>query len=204
MVNDHADTTGRPGMALIPVMPGLDWTEIRAAAVRCARHGWPVLEGTYQLAQHGGWLGKPGAVGLEPVADLWPTATTTDPDATMARWSRRPYSVLLACGHAVNAVEVPFAHGQRALSLLASGERGPVAATPYGSSLFFVHASDEPVHPELASPARAHLHGAGSWLPLPPTACEGVPYRWRVAPSATEWKLPTSADVQRVLVRTLE
>lgn len=203
-MNDHGKSAAGSGIALVPVMPGLDWTGLREAAVRYAGHGWPVLAGTYQLAAHSGWLGKRGALGLEPVADLWPTAMTKDPDAAMDRWSHRPYSVLLACGQTVNAVEVPFAHGKRALALPADDGLGPVAATPYGSSLFFVQASDEPLRPELASCGHAQLHGAGSWLPLPPTACEGVPYRWRVEPPAIEWRLPTSADVQRVLARALE
>jgi hypothetical protein len=191
-------------MALVPVMPGLDWTDVREAAVRYAAHGWPVLPGTYQFAEHSGWLGKHGSIGLEPIADLWATATITHPDAAMDRWTQRPFSVLLACGHAVNAVEVPFAHGARALRSLESDERGPVVATPSGSSLFLVRASDEPLRPELASTGHAHLHDAGTWLPLPPTRREGVPYRWRVNPLATEWALPSSADVQRALARTIE
>ena len=204
MMSDHADTTRQQGMVLVPVMPGLDWTEIRAAAVRYAEHGWPVFPGTYQFAQHGAWLGKRGSTRLEPVADQWAAAVITDPSAAMDQWSQRPYSVLLDCGQDVNAVEVPFAHGTRAWGCLTGDERGPVVATPSGSSLFLVRASDEPLHPELAATAHAHLHGAGAWLPLPPTTGEGVPYRWRTTPAATEWALPVSADVQRALVRTLQ
>ncbi|MGH4014755.1 MAG: hypothetical protein ACRDSL_12680 [Pseudonocardiaceae bacterium] len=89
-------------------------------------------------------------------------------------WTRRPYSVLLARGNGVNAVEVPATHGQRALAQLALSERGPVAATPFGA-----------------------------WLPVPPTARDGLPYRWQVPPSGVGWVLPASADVQRVLVASL-
>lgn len=204
MMSDHADTARRSGMALLPVMPGLDWTEIRAAAVRYTKHGWPVLPGTYQFAEHSGWLGKGGSVGLEPVADLWATAIITDPDAAMDQWTQRPYSVLLACGHTVSAVEVPFARGTQALGSLTRSERGPVVATPSRSCLFLVQASDEPLQPELAAAANVQLHGPGSWLPLPPTRRHGVPYRWQVTPSATEWALPTSADIQRALARTIK
>jgi hypothetical protein len=203
-MNDHTDAVRLPRNApLVPGIPGLAWTEIRTAAVDLARHGWPVLPGTYQLAEHGGWLGKAGAVGLEPAAAMWQLTTTTNPDVAMERWTRRPYSVLLACGAVVAAVEVPATHGQRALAQLSPHERGPVAATPFGSWLFFVRGGDEPLRPELAAHAHAQLHAGGAWLPLPPTVREGIPYRWQLPPSGVGWVLPVSIDVQRVLVTSL-
>lgn len=75
-----------------------------AAAIELARHGWSVLPGTYQLTEHACWLGKPSAVGLEPVVELWPMAATLDPDRAMDWWTRRPYSVLLACGTSGSAI----------------------------------------------------------------------------------------------------
>lgn len=203
-MNDRTNAVRQPTMApLLPGLPGLAWTEIRQAAVDCAARGWPVLPGTYQLAEHAGWLGKPGAVGLEPVAELWPLAATLDPDRAMDWWTRRPYSVLLACGTSVSAIEVPAVHGRRALAHAAGQEAGPVAATPFGSWLFFMRSDDGPLRPELADPARAQLHDDGTWLPLPPSAREGRPYRWRVSPSSVRWTLPTSTEVQRALVASL-
>lgn len=203
-MDDHTGVAAQPTFApLVPGIPGLAWTEIRAAAVDLARHGWPVLPGTYQLAERGAWLGKSGAVGLEPAAALWQRATTTDPDVALDWWTRRPYSVLLACGAAVSAVEVPTRHGQRALAQVSPPERGPVAATPFGSWLFFVRGDNDPLRPELAAHAHAHLHAGGAWLPLPPTARDGLPYRWKVSPSVAGWALPASVDVQRVLVASL-
>jgi hypothetical protein len=203
-MNDHTNAVRRPTIAhLVPGIPGLSWTEIRAAAVDLARHGWPMLPGTYQLAEHGAWLGKPGAAGLEPATALGQLATTTDPDVAVEWSTRRPYSVLLACGAVINTVEVPATHGQRALAQLSPPERGPVATTPFGSWLFFVRGDDEPLRPELAAHAHAQLHAGGAWLPLPPTAREGLPYRWQVPPSGVGWVLPASADVQRVLVTSL-
>lgn len=205
-MDDHTGIVVRPTFApLIPGIPGLMWTETRAAAVDLARNGWPVLPGTYQLSEREAWLGKSGAVGLEPTAALWQRATTTDPDVALEWWTRRPYSVLLACGAAVSAVEVPTRHGQRALTQLSPPERGPVAATPFGSWLFFVRGDDEslPLRPELAAHAHAQLHAGGAWLPLPPTARGGLPYRWKIPPSVADWTLPAAADVQRVLIATL-
>lgn len=203
-MDDNTSASRLPTIApLLPGIPGLAWTEIRAAAVELAGHGWPVLPGTYQLVEHGSWLGKAGAGGLEPAAALWQQAATTNPDVALDWWTRRPYSVLLVCGIAVSAVEVPATHGQRALPQLSPSERGPVAITPFGSWLFFVRSDGEPLRPELAANAHAHLHAVGTWLPLPPTAREGLPYRWAVPPSAVSWVLPTSTDVQQDLVASL-
>ncbi|MGH3624765.1 MAG: bifunctional DNA primase/polymerase [Sciscionella sp.] len=203
-MNDRAGAAHRTRIApLVPGIPGLAWTETRAVAVDLAQHGWPVLPGTYQLAEHGAWLGRSGAAGLDPVAALWQLATTTNPDVAMEWWTRRPYSVLLACGAGVNGLEVPAAHGLRALAQLPPAQRGPVVVTPFGSWLFFVRSDDEPLRPELAANAHAQLHASGAWLPIPPTARDGLPYRWQVPPYAVGWVLPASAEVQRVLVASL-
>lgn len=203
-MNDRAGAAHRMRIApVVPGIPGLAWAETRAVAVDLARHGWSVLPGTYQLAEHGAWLGRSGAAGLEPVAALWQLATTTDPDVAKEWWTRRPYSVLLACGAGVNGLEVPAAHGHRALAQLSPAQRGPVVVTPFDSWLFFVRSDDEPLRPELAANARAQLHASGAWLPIPPTARDGLPYRWQVSPSTVGWALPASAEVQRVLVASL-
>lgn len=204
-MSDHTEAASRPLIApLVAEIPGLAWTEIRAAAVDLARHGWPVLPGTYQFTGDGAWLGKRDAAGLEPVTPLWQLATTTVPEVALERWTRRPYSVLLACGLGINAVEVPATHGQRTLARLPLLDRGPVVATPFGSWLFFVRGDSEPLRPELAANAHGQLHANGSWLPLPPTTREGVSHRWMVSPADVGWVLPASAGVQRVLVASLE
>jgi hypothetical protein len=203
-MGDHTSAVRPPAIApLLPGIPGLAWTEIRATAVELAGQGWPVLPGTYQLVEDGVWLGKAAAVGLEPAAARWQQAATTDPNVALDWWTRRPYSVLLACGSAVSAVEVLATHGQRALAHLLPPDHGPVAVTPFGSWLFFVRGDREPLRPELAANAHAQLHTVGTWLPLPPTAWEGLPYRWEVPPSAVGWVLPVSTDVQRALVASL-
>jgi Bifunctional DNA primase/polymerase, N-terminal len=168
-MNDRTDAAHRTRIApLVSGLPGLTWAETRGAAVDLALHGWPVVPGTYQLAEHRAWLGKPGAAGLEPVSDLWQLATTTNPDMVMELWTRRPYLVLLACGAGVDGVS--GAHGQRALAQLSPAQRGPVTVTPFGLWLFFVRSGDEPLRPELAANAHAQLHASGAWLTSKKTA----------------------------------
>lgn len=184
--------------------PGLAWTEIRAAAVELAERGWPVLTGTYQLAPHAGWLGKPGATGLEPVAESWTTAATTDPAIALEWWTRRPYSVLLACGTGIDALEVPASHADVALAgLRSAGHLGPIAVTPFGTWLLFIR-SDCPLIPELARRTQALLHASGGWVPLPPTMRAQRPYRWRMSPTAVGWSLPHSMSVQQALIAALD
>jgi hypothetical protein len=204
-MNDHTNAGRRPTTApLPPAIPGLAWTQIRIAAVELATYGWPVLPGTYQLGADAEWLGKIGTIGLEPAADLWQLDKTTDPNVVMDWWTRRPYSILLVRGTRVEAVEAPAEHGQLALAHFPRTERGPVVATPFGSWLFFVRHDDEPARPDLIARIRAQVHTRGKWLPLPPTAREGMSYRWLVAPSSVGWTLPTSVGVQRALAASAD
>lgn len=191
------------GRILHPI-PGLQWTEIRTAAVEFAAHGWPVLAGTYQLTEHSRWLGRAQAGGLEPVADGWTTAATTDPGVALEEWTRRPYSVLLACGNKVDALEVPATHGERCIEeLRASGELGPIAVTPFGTWLLFV-GSGEPLHPTLAVRPHTQLHSSGQWVALPPTTQGQLPYRWRMSPTAVSWSVPDCLSVQATILSMAE
>jgi hypothetical protein len=47
------------------------------------------------------------------------------------------------------------------------------------------------------------LHGAGSWIPLPPTAFEHGIVHWRVRPEVCGWELPTAHTVQDAMVRAV-
>lgn len=180
--------------------PGIGWTEIRSAAVAFAEHGWPVVPGTYQLAEWSAWLGKPKAGGLEPVEDLWVTESITAPEIAENWWTRRPYSVLLACGKGVDALEVPASHGERALQRLrADGQLGPIAVTPFGTWLLFVR-SGEPLRTALALNPQTQLHSYCCWVPLPPTTRGQLPYRWRMSPTAVAWSLPPAGTVQHALI----
>jgi hypothetical protein len=179
-------------------MPGLAWTEIRDEAVAFAGHGWPVLPGTFQVGDDGEWLGKHRAAGLEPVADIWTMASTTDPTVAQDWWTRRPYSVLLACGIMVDAFEVPQHHSELAMERLRTRKAlGPVAMTPFGSLLVFARTGVVDADRVLDSEIRWHSDGA--WVPLPPTTRSGAPYRWRSAPQESGWCLPATNRVHRAL-----
>lgn len=184
---------------LMHPMPGLRWTEYRDAAADYASHGWPVLPGTYQLDGDAEWYGKPGAMGLEPAAATWAVGSTTDAAVALEWWTRRPYSVLMACGAAVDAVEVRSDHGSRSRARLAErGALGPIVATPFGRWLLLVKSGGE-LREELAA-AAARLRAQGEWIPLPPSARTGAPYRWVVHPTACSWTLPDPSWVQVSLI----
>jgi hypothetical protein len=186
---------------LVHPVPGLRWTESRDAAADYAAHGWSVLPGTYQVADDSVWLGKPGAMGLEPVAAMWAMASTTDAAVATQWWTQRPYSVLLACGGRVDAIEVRADHGYRAQALLAGrGDLGPIVVTPHGNWLLLVRSGGE-IRRGLAAAAR--LRARGDWIPLPPTSSTGVPYRWRVNPGKDGWTLPDASEVQQSLLDSL-
>jgi Bifunctional DNA primase/polymerase, N-terminal len=184
---------------LVHPFPGMTWIEIRTAAVEATTHGWPVLPGTYQLAEHATWLGKAQSLGLEPVDDRWTETATTDPSVAMDRWTARPYSLLLSCGSKVDAIEIPSMLGDPVVRLLrVNNSLGPIATTPFGTWLIFVQ-SGAPLHPNLASQVGITLHSNSSWVPLPPTNHGQIPYQWQIPPASVEWSLPSSRAVQAAL-----
>lgn len=177
-------------------MPGLAWTQIRDEAVAFASHGWPVLPGTYQVDDE--WLGKQRAAGLEPIADIWTMASTTDPTVAQDWWTRRPYSILLACGIMVDAFEVPQDQSEEAMMRLRARKvLGPVTMTPFGSLLIF--ARTDVVDADQVLGSEIQWHSDGAWVPLPSTTRCGVPYRWRGAPKESGWGLPSATQVHRAL-----
>lgn len=180
--------------------PGLGWSEVRAAAVEFAEHGWPVLPGTFRLQGHDGWLGKRGGTaGLEPVARSWGASATTDGDEALDVWTRRPFSVLLLCGLGIDVLEIPAAAGPAAQHYLNEAEQlGPIALATARNWLLFVRGSAA-LRADLAERGHIQHRGVGDWAPLPPTMDGPLPYRWRVTPASVNWRLPSSDDVQQVL-----
>jgi hypothetical protein len=201
-------------------MPGLAWTQLRDDVVALVRHGWPLLPGTYQVDDEEEWFGKPHAADLEPVADLWTMAATTDPTVAANWWTQRPYSVLLSCGITIDAFEIAKDFADEGMERLRDVP-GPVAVTPFGALLVFAHRSavdaDRALWPEvqwhregkwvpLPPTTRVRLRPEtdgpaieGKWVPLPPTTREGIPYRWRREPHTLGWRLPSAFRVFRAL-----
>ncbi|MDA3648665.1 bifunctional DNA primase/polymerase [Saccharopolyspora indica] len=173
--------------------------ELRVQAIGFASRGWPVLPGTYPDEDH--WIGRHGRQehGPMPVHRDWQTRLGTNPDEVTAWWAEHPYSLLIATGHTVDALEVDAALGRAGASVLrALGFPVPIVATPRGR-WYFLMASGGELAAELADVPGIRLHGKGSWVAMPPTAYPGGAVHWRVKPEVCAWRLPTPDFVQDAL-----
>ncbi|NIH78114.1 bifunctional DNA primase/polymerase [Amycolatopsis viridis] len=174
--------------------------ELRAEAIGLAWHGWPVLPGTFPAhAEAGGsWTGP------VPVHQDWADRLDAHPNEVATWWNGRPYSLLVATGTVLDAVEVPDELGKRAARLLrATGHPAPIVATPNGRWLFLTTVADR-LPQELAAEGTVRWHGQGSWIPLPPTPFQHGVVHWRVKPDVWGWRLPTADAVHSVLARALD
>ncbi|WP_236796295.1 bifunctional DNA primase/polymerase [Amycolatopsis sp. GM8] len=173
--------------------------ELRAEAIGLACHGWPVLPGTSPAAESGdqAWSWP------VPVHRDWADRLGAHPD-DVAGWWRKPYSLLVATGKVVDAVEVDVELGKRAACLLrATGHPAPIVATPDGRWLFLSTVADS-LPERLAVSGKIRWHGAGSWVPLPPTPFQHGVVHWRVKPDVWGWRLPEADAVHGVLARALD
>jgi bifunctional DNA primase/polymerase-like protein len=183
--------------------------ELRAQAIGLAYRGWPVLPGTYPAASR--WAGGNSdnadqtsqANGPSPVHADWPQRIGATADEVAEWWNGEAFSVLVATGATLDAIEVGAELGRRTASVLRSaGQPVPIAATPQGRWLFLT-AAGQTLRSELNSHDDIVLHGAGSWIPLPPTAFEHGIVHWRVRPEVCGWELPAPHVVQEAMLRAL-
>ena len=107
--------------------------------------------------------------------------------------------MLLATGRAFDVLEVPAFLGAGAGR---GPGRGPVAVTGAGRWMFLVRPA-APLRPELSARPDVVLHGAGSWIPAPPTVTTEGRVRWLVDPEEVHWQMPDAAVVQAKLARAL-
>lgn len=173
--------------------------ELRVQAIGFASRGWPVLPGTYPTKE--GWVGRTVAdsAGPVPVHPDWEQRLGADPDQAASWWTTRPYSLLLATGAFVEAIEVSADLGRRAAAeLRALGAPVPIAATPVGR-WYFLTAGGQTLDGELAAQQDVSLHTSGSWLPLPPSSFPQGLTHWRVKPEVCDWQLPEPHLVQDAL-----
>ncbi|PXY31195.1 bifunctional DNA primase/polymerase [Prauserella muralis] len=176
--------------------------ELRAEAIGLAWRGWPVLPGTYPDTAD---RPEPGSTWTRPVPahDDWQQRLGAHPRQVAAWWTGRPYSLLVATGTMVDAIEVDDRLGRRAATLLrATGNPAPIVAMPNGRWLFLT-TSAERVPAVLAEHEDVEWHTEGSWIPLPPTPFEHGVVHWRVKPEIWGWRLPRAEAVHDVLVRAL-
>ncbi|GAB1514928.1 bifunctional DNA primase/polymerase [Actinophytocola sp. KF-1] len=174
--------------------------ELRAQAIGLAWRGWPVLPGTYLAGSQ--WAGREGveSVGPVPVHADWQERIGTKPEQVATWWTGRPYSVLLATGVTLDAIEVPGHLGRGAARMLrAVGLPVPIIATPDDRWTFLVRTGQKLARP-LVEQGDVVLHAADSFVPLPPTPVQHGVVHWRVRPEVCGWQMPAASLVQDALM----
>lgn len=167
--------------------------ELRAVAIGLAARGWPVLPGTIPA--------DCDEMRPEPVHADWARQLGAHSQRIASWWTKHPYSVLVATGTTVDAVEVDDELGRKAASLLReSGRPAPIVAMPDGKWLFLTQAGAAPPA-ELVNRDGVYWHGAGSCVPLPPTPFAQGVVHWRVKPEVWEWQLPRASALHGLLAR---
>ena len=176
--------------------------ELRAEAIGLASRGWPVLPGTYPAGSR--FTGGSGrAAGLRPVLEDWEQHLGADADQIARWWDRGPYNLLVATGSKLDAIEVGSELGRHTAAVLRSNHlSAPIAVTQRGRWLFLTAHSEE-VSAELTGLDDLIVHGAGSWVPLPPTAFPQGIVHWRVRPEAWGWELPRPQVIQNAMIAAL-
>lgn len=173
--------------------------ELRVQAIGFASRGWPVVPGTFPLDSRWSGGGDLEDTGPQPAFPDWqerPDHVTTSSEDAASPWNDQPYSLLVATGSAVEAVEADAELGRKAASALRSlGAPVPIVSTPEGR-WFFLVSGGRPLYRELADTGRVRLHGEGSWVPMPPTTFHRGVAHWRVHPEVCGWHLPSNELVQ--------
>ncbi|RZQ61609.1 bifunctional DNA primase/polymerase [Amycolatopsis suaedae] len=173
--------------------------ELRAEAIGLAGRGWPVFPGTYPSWPADGTWQAP-----VPAHSDWREQLGAHPHKVAAWWTGAQYSLLVATGSVLDAVEVDAVVGKRAACLLrAGGQPAPIIAMPNGRWLFLTLSSAGTLPAALRDDESVRWHGEGSWVPLPPTPFQHGVVHWRVKPEVWGWRLPEAGTVHDVLVRAL-
>jgi hypothetical protein len=172
-----------------PVVPGAWWDE-HEMVYRCGRVGCcDRMRGLHPVG---------GA--LRPVSDVGP-------------WIRSPATILLVTGLGIDVVEVDLRTvGLDAAMLARLSSAGPVALLDVVLPRLLIPVA-APVFSDLAVNAAATggfarrtgvagvgLHGAGSWVALPPARLRGGTTRWVTSPRSVGWALPDLAFVLDTLM----
>jgi hypothetical protein len=170
---------------------------LRRAALRYAEHGWRVIPGAALINDR--YVCGPlcPTVAVHPAVDEWESTASSDWSDVDGWWRNSPHSVLLATGDTFDVIEVSAEAGAAAVQRLRTV---PVVADPAGRWMFLV-ALGTTLVPELRESRDTVLHGAGSWIPAPPTRTPGGRVRWEVHPAEVAWRVPESRGLQEVLGR---
>jgi hypothetical protein len=165
-----------------PIAPGA-WWDPRAEQYRCRRVGC-LTTGTIHAAD-----------GMVPRADA-------------SAWSSDPATVLLVTGHGIDVVELPLGSTPPETLFSRAALPGPVALwTSVRPRLLVLASTKGPAGVPDALPAGLPdgvlLHGAGSYIPLPPSRVRTGDVVWMRPPQALDWQLPELAEVVDLLTRRL-
>lgn len=175
MLGSHLPRTNSKGDPHVTV--AVDDAAIGEAALRYAWHGWPIAPGGQPTPpRDDGWPAPlPGAL---------PYRGPMSTNDVVRHW-HHPHPVLLAAGLTIDAFQLSQRDGTALLDKL--GQHGPVAALPDGHWLLFIE-TGQPLPEELLGPT-VRYHGAGSWVPLPPTRLGQRQLTWHIDPASTGWRL---------------
>src|SRR5262245_2760129 len=169
---------------------------LRGDARRYAERGWRVMPAAALMTDR--YVCGPlcPTVAVHPAVDRWESAAPSDWSDVDGWWRNSPHSVLLATGDTFDVIEVSAGVGVAAVQRLRTV---PVAADPAGRWMFLV-APGATLVPELRESRDTVLHGAGSWIPAPPTRTPAGRVRWEVHPAQVGWRAPDARVLQQVLV----
>lgn len=124
-------------------------------------------------------------------------------------WACEPYSVLVACGHGVDCVELPLTPTSHRIlgPLREAGLCPPAMHTPVGTLVLFVRTPTTTPQPSML--VSVSLRSTGLWVAVPPTGHHGGAgpgYRWVVngAPEHLSWQLPELRPVCEVITATVQ
>lgn len=160
----------------------------------------------------------------EPVQQDWQERVASDSVAELVSWwAERPHSLLVATDNTMKAIEVDAELGRRTAQYLRGiGVLVPIIATPLGEWYFLTDGKTTDGNAARATPRRhdedpekrvegraaeqgrrVRTHGAGSWVPLPPTMFPSGSVHWRVKPELCGWRLPCTEFVRSALCAVL-
>jgi Bifunctional DNA primase/polymerase, N-terminal len=169
---------------------------LRRAAVRYAGHGWPVVPGAELVGGRYVCGALCPTVACHPAFAGWERLASVSKSTVEGWWRAGAFSVLLATGLAFDVLELAAWPDEHVLD---AARTGPVLRAPTGGAMFLLRTGG-PLDPELAARADVVLHGAGSWIAVPPTRTPAGRLRWIVAPQQCSWRLPDPEPLQRRLL----
>lgn len=184
------DGAGSAGWSGVAGWAGAFRIELRVQAIELAARGWPIMPGTYPIG-NGEWTG--GSNGPVPARSDWQQQPRIGVQEAASFWGDQPYSVLVATGDSVEALETGSELGRRTARALRSiGVPVPIVATPDARWYFLVAGgNDAAVCPDLVAAGAVRRHTSGSWLPVPPSTFHHGVVHWRVKPDVCGWQLPS-------------